>query len=123
MSYGGILIVSCACSLRSYGYCASVKSTGRQDVSPTRIPKRVKRETAAILVGEPIGEKPNSFQEAREMRLPNSHVIARYSTESYSFVEKGENVIQPDQEIDREWNSYQAGLDPVLEWALEYKIP
>ena len=78
-------------------------------------------ETAAILVGEPIGEKPNSFQEAREMRLPNSHLIARYSTESYSFVEEGENAIRPDQEIDREWNSYKVGRDPVLEWALEYR--
>ncbi len=78
-------------------------------------------ETAAILVGEPIGEKPNSFQEAREMRLPNSHLIARYSAEKYTFVENGENVIRPDKEIDREWQSYWAGHDPVLEWALEYK--
>ena len=78
-------------------------------------------ETAAILVGEPIGEKPNSFQEAREMRLPNSHLIARYSTERYNFVEKSENVIRPDKQIEREWTSYQAGHDPVLEWALSYR--
>lgn len=78
-------------------------------------------ETAAILVGEPIGEKPNSFQEAREMRLPNSHLIARYSTEKYTFVNQGENVVRPDKEIRREWTSYRTGRDPVLEWALQYK--
>ena len=32
-------------------------------------------------------------------------------------VEEGENVIRPDQEIDREWNSYKAGRDSALEWA------
>lgn len=79
--------------------------------------------TAAILVGEPIGEKPNSFQEAREMRLPNSHLLARYSTEKYDFVKNGENVIRPDKQINRDWNSYQAGRDSVLEWVLDYKTP
>jgi len=36
-------------------------------------------------------------------------------------VEEGENVIRPDQEIDREWNSYKAARDSALEWALEYR--
>lgn len=80
-------------------------------------------ETAAMLVGEPIGEKPNSYQEVREMRLPNSHLVARYSVKEYKFVEGGENVIRPDQEIDREWNSYRDGRDPVLEWVLKYRPP
>ena len=77
--------------------------------------------TAAILVGEPIGEKPNSYQEAREMRLPNSHLVARYSTLKYNFVEGTDNVVRPDKEIDRDWKSYLAGRDPVLEWVLAYK--
>ena len=80
-----------------------------------------RNETNAIQVGEAIGEKPNSFQEAREMRLPNSHLIARYSTQNYSFVKSGENVIRPDAEIDRDWKSYQAGRDPVLDWVVSYK--
>ena len=78
-------------------------------------------ETAAILVGEPIGEKPNSFQEAREMRLPNSHLIASYSTARYRFVDTVENIIKPDKQIEREWTSYQSGRDPVLEWVLGYR--
>jgi len=77
--------------------------------------------TAAILVGEPIGEKPNSYQEARAMRLPNSHIVARYSTLKYTFVPGAENVVRPDKEIDRDWKSYLAGRDPVLEWVLAHK--
>lgn len=74
--------------------------------------------TAAILVGEMIGEKPNSFQEPREMRLPNSHLIVRYSTRYYRFAENGPNAIRPDHEVARTWSEYQAGHDPVLEWIL-----
>lgn len=46
--------------------------------------------------------------------------MTRYPTKGYRFVERGENVILPDKKIDREWSSYQAGRDPVLEWALKY---
>jgi hypothetical protein len=77
--------------------------------------------TAAMLVGGTIGEKPNSYQEPREMTLPNSHLVVRYSTKFYKFVESGENVIRPDQEILPTWEDYKAGRDPVLEWVLKYQ--
>jgi hypothetical protein len=77
-------------------------------------------QTNAILVGQQIGEKPNSYQEAREMTLPNSHWTVRYSVKFYKFVETGENLIRPDQEIIPSWNDYQSGRDPVLEWVLNY---
>jgi hypothetical protein len=77
-------------------------------------------QTAAILVGQPIGEKPNSYQEVREMTLPNSRLVVRYSTKFYKFVESGENAIRPDQEIIPTWAEYKAGRDPVLEWVLKY---
>lgn len=70
--------------------------------------------TAATLVGQTIGERPNSFQEAREMRLPNSHLVVRYSTQFYKFVESGENLIKPDWEVFPTWTEYKAGRDPVL---------
>jgi hypothetical protein len=76
--------------------------------------------TAAILVGEMIGEKPNSLQEPREMRLPNSHLIVRYSTRYYRFVDRGPNAVQPDRSISPTWAEYREGLDPVLEWILRY---
>ena len=80
-----------------------------------------RQQTSATLVGEPIGERPNSYQEAREMWLPNSQLLVRYSTQYYKFVEQGENIIRPDREIITEWREYAAGRDPVLEWVLQYK--
>jgi hypothetical protein len=75
-------------------------------------------QTNAILVGQQIGEKPNSYQEAREMKLPNSHWTVRYSVKFYKFVQVGENVIRPDKEIAPSWEDYRTGRDPVLQWVL-----
>jgi hypothetical protein len=79
-----------------------------------------RKRTHAVLVGQPIGEKPNSFQEAREMILPNSHWIARYSIKFYRFVSGNENLIRPDEEIEETWADFQAGRDPVLDWVLRH---
>jgi hypothetical protein len=70
--------------------------------------------TAAMLVGELIGEKPNSFQEPREMRLPNSHLIVRYSTQYYRFVDHGPNGVYPDHKVVPGWADYRDGRDPYL---------
>ena len=77
-------------------------------------------QTAAILVGQEIGERPNSYQEAEEMTLPNSHLTVRYSTKFYRFSSNPENAIRPDQEIVPTWAEYRAGTDPVLMWVLSY---
>ncbi len=60
-------------------------------------------ETAAILVGETIGEKPNSYQEPRQFRLPNSHLVVRASTLWYAFRKTGPNLVAPDR------RSFRAG--------------
>jgi hypothetical protein len=75
--------------------------------------------TKALLVGQPIGEKPNSYQEAREMVLPNSHWTVRYSIRFYKFAQSNENLIRPGEEIQETWDDYKAGRDPVLEWVLQ----
>ena len=77
-----------------------------------------RKGTKAILVGQPIGEKPNSYQEAREMVLPNSRWVARYSVRFYRFVRGEENLIRPDREIAETWADFQAGRDPVMDWVL-----
>ncbi|HET6329028.1 MAG TPA: hypothetical protein VFG04_30370 [Planctomycetaceae bacterium] len=77
-------------------------------------------QTAAILVGRPIGERPNSYQEAQQTKLPNSGLTLSYSVQFYKFVESGENLIRPDQEIVATWADFQAGRDPALEWVLKY---
>jgi hypothetical protein len=71
-----------------------------------------------MLVGQTIGEKPNSYAEVRTMALPNSHLTVRYSTRYYRFSEGPENAIRPDREIVPMWAEYRAGRDPVLEWVL-----
>lgn len=77
-------------------------------------------QTAAILVGQPIGEKPNSYSEPRNETLPNSHFVFRYQTKFYKFVESGENIVRPDQEIEPSWDDYKSGYDTALEWVLKY---
>jgi Peptidase family S41 len=79
--------------------------------------------TAALLVGQEIGEKPNSYQEPRSMTLPNSYLTVRYSTRFYRFAPNGDNAIRPDHEIIPTWTDYKAGLDPVLAWVLKYSAP
>jgi hypothetical protein len=82
-----------------------------------------RQRTAALLVGETIGEKPNSYQEPEEVVLPNSHFTLRYSTRYYEFLPGGDNAIHPDQEIVPTWEQRKAGRDPVLEWALAFRDP
>lgn len=74
--------------------------------------------TAATLIGETIGEKPNSYQEPRELVLPNSHLVVRYSTRWYEFQPKGPNEISPDVRILPSWTDYASGRDPVADFAL-----
>jgi hypothetical protein len=80
-----------------------------------------RQKTAAVLVGETIGEKPNSYQEPEEVALPNSHLALRYSTRYYEFLPGSDNAIHPDQEIVPTWEQRKAGRDPVLEWALAFR--
>jgi hypothetical protein len=75
-------------------------------------------ETNAILVGQTIGERPNSYQEPRSIHLPNSHLVVRASTLYYTFRKSGENAVRPTKEIIPSWAETKAGRDPELEWAL-----
>ncbi len=75
-------------------------------------------KTAATLVGETIGEKPNSYQEPREMRLPKSNLVIRYSTRWYAFVKNGPNAIEPDVPVAQSWTDYANGQDSALNYVL-----
>jgi hypothetical protein len=79
-------------------------------------------ETNAILVGQTIGEKPNSYQEPRQFRLPNSHLIVRASTLYYEFRKHGENAVRPTREIIPSWADVKAGRDPAMEWVLAQPV-
>jgi hypothetical protein len=73
----------------------------------------------AILVGEPIGEKPNSYQENDEMTLPQSRIVVSYSTRFYKFLpDDAPPIVTPDKVIAPTWDDFVAGRDPVLDWVL-----
>ena len=70
--------------------------------------------THAVLVGEPIGEKPNSYQEVDSVTLPHTGWVMRYSTRLYRFTKGGENLVRPDVQIATTWDDFRHGRDPVL---------
>ena len=79
-----------------------------------------RKETNATLVGEPIGERPNSYSENDEMTLPNSRLVVSYSTRYYKFLDEDLPAVLPDKRIDPNWADFQAGRDPVMEWILSH---
>ena len=78
-----------------------------------------RKDTNAILVGEPIGERPNSFSENDELTLPNSRLVVSYSTRYYKFVDEDVPAVLPDVRIDPKWLDWRAGRDPVMDWILQ----
>jgi hypothetical protein len=74
--------------------------------------------TQAVLVGEPIGEVPNSYQEVSDFALPESGWRVRYSTRFYSFAPGGKNLIAPDRLVPETWADVRAGRDAALDWVL-----
>jgi hypothetical protein len=81
----------------------------------------LRKETEAILVGEPTGARPNGYQEKRELILPNSGLRVSYSAEYYKFQEKDTPAVMPDKRIDLNWVAYRAGRDPIMEWIRSYR--
>lgn len=79
-----------------------------------------RRETDAILVGEPVGARPNGYQELDQFQLPNSHLQVYCSMFSYRFQDNQRPTVLPDMRIDPDWARYKAGRDPVLEWICNY---
>ena len=71
----------------------------------------------ATLVGETIGERPNSYSENDEMTLPHSRMEVSYSTRYYEFLPT-EGLVTPAKEIHPTWADWVAGRDPVLDWVL-----
>jgi hypothetical protein len=72
----------------------------------------------ATLVGETIGERPNSYSENDEFTLPNSKIELSYSTRYYEFLPGQDGLLEPDKKISMTWADWVAGRDPVLEWIL-----
>ncbi|MGH9221737.1 MAG: hypothetical protein ACRD1W_20690 [Vicinamibacterales bacterium] len=74
-------------------------------------------------VGEPIGERPNSYSENDEMTLPNSKLVVSYSTRYYRFVDEDVPAVLPDMHIEQTSADFRAGRDGVMDWILSRPIP
>ena len=76
--------------------------------------------TAALLVGEPIGEKPNSYQEVRQFTLPNSGLAIGVSTKWYEFMPGDPaNEVRPDVAAPPRWEDWLSPRDNAVERMLQ----
>ncbi|MGE0130128.1 MAG: peptidase S41 [Blastocatellales bacterium] len=82
---------------------------------------RLKRDTKAILVGEPTGQRPNAYGEVKTMTLPHSKLLVQYSTKYFKTVDGDPPALAPDILVGRSSWNYASGRDPVLERALNYR--
>jgi hypothetical protein len=77
------------------------------------------RELNATLVGEPTGERPNGYGEVRQLKLPNSGLQIRYSTEYFRMLKDSDpDALYPDILAPRTLEDVLAGRDAALDAAL-----
>jgi hypothetical protein len=73
----------------------------------------------AQLVGEPPGERLNSYGEVRQLTLPHSHLEIQYSTKFFRMERKGDPAtLEPHVTVGRSLADFLGGRDTVLETAL-----
>jgi hypothetical protein len=82
---------------------------------------KLKRETKAILVGEPAGQRPNFYGEVETMTLPHSKLRVHYSTRHFRMMEGDPPALAPDIHVEPSSSDYASGRDPALERALSYR--
>jgi len=82
---------------------------------------KLKRETKAILVGEPTGQRPNFYGEVETMTLPYSKLRVHYSTRYFKMTDGDPPALAPDIQVETSSSDYASGRDPALERALSYK--
>lgn len=76
----------------------------------------LKREEGAVLVGLPTGQRPNTYREHGEIRLPNSGLRVSVSTAFYRFALDADTALVPDVLVRPSWEQFRAGRDEALEW-------
>jgi hypothetical protein len=76
----------------------------------------------AILIGEPTGEKPNSYGEVKTIKLPNSGIEIMCTTKFFRLMTNSDPpALMPDiAVVARSLEDYLAGRDPVLDAALHH---
>jgi hypothetical protein len=79
-----------------------------------------KQNTECRLVGGPAGGKPNSYGEVQTFALPNSGIVAQYTTKFFSEMSGDPVALFPDDPVDLTGQDFINGRDPVLEYVLNY---
>lgn len=77
-----------------------------------------RRETDALLVGEPVGARPRGDQENGGSTLRDSGLRLSTSSPYDAFKDDDSPTVMPDQLVPPDWDTYRAGRDPVPEWIL-----
>lgn len=74
----------------------------------------------ATLMGEPTGEKLNTYGEVRIIHLPNSGLDVQYCTNYFRMIKDSDPAaLEPDVRVRRTLEDALAGRDPVLDAALK----
>jgi len=79
----------------------------------------LKRETPAVMAGEPTGGKPNHYGEVLSFKLPESGLPVTYSVKYFQVVEGDPDSLNPDIAVELSFREYHQKIDPVLEAVLE----
>lgn len=75
----------------------------------------------AVLIGEPAGEKPNSYGEVRILTLPNSQLRTTYCTKYFRLMKNSDaSALEPKILVKPSLADFLAGRDPVMEAAIHY---
>jgi len=78
-------------------------------------------EFHAILIGEPVGERPNTYGGLKTLTLPNSGVQVAYTTKYFRFLKDSDpSSLDPDLPVQRSVADLLNNRDPVLDAALNY---
>jgi hypothetical protein len=78
----------------------------------------------AILIGEPIGGKPNGYGEVKMLTLPNSQIEVQYCTKYFQLIKRSDpSALEPNLTVLRSTADFLNGRDPVLDAALKHALP
>lgn len=77
-----------------------------------------RKDTEAVLIGEPTGGKPNHYGEVRFFTLPNTMIVITYSTKYFSTYGSDAPSLNPDIEAGLTFEDFMTCRDPALEAAL-----
>ncbi len=77
--------------------------------------------TDAVLIGNPIGQRPNSFGEIKTFESPNFGITASYSTKYFVRGSEEDDTVMPDVRVPLTLDQWKHGVDAVFDAALAYQ--